>query len=481
MLDFLVLTAALALGEPPTDPAEWRPTASAPRPGLSLDEEPAPLLRAAPAAAEEPPPPPPPMPLEINAPLMPPPAPPPVPPAAKPAPPPPDRWAFMKTVQGSWLGTGLDGNRMAVWGWTEMSYNASTASQNNSPVVWDDRANEFLLEQMWLRFERTVVTTGTTEPTFGFRTDWLYGTDYRFTLPRGLLNNQLLNAEGGQNLYGVDPIAFYVEGYFPTIGLGTDVKVGRWFTPFGTESLEAISTPLLSRAYAFNWAPPFTHFGILATTTLTPVWTVQYALVNGNDVAIGDPAEEMRFVGTVKWTQPGGGRNVVTFGTSVGRGKFNAGEPFAPATVGLATEPAGRNNINVFDLVWTHIFNPRFTYGFEMIYGYQYGVPANVPGGLIKLDATEGTAHWGSIVNYFTFVLTPQVSTILRLEVFDDFEGQRTGFEGPYYAATWGVQYKPWKSVIIRPELRYDHNGYSRPFEGKHDLFTAATDVILRW
>jgi hypothetical protein len=36
------------------------------------------------------------------------------------------------------------------------------------------------------------------------------------------------------------------------------------------------------------------------------------------------------------------------------------------------------------------------------------------------------------------------------------------------------------KGIIVRPELRYDFNEESRPFENKHGLFTAASDVILR-
>ena len=68
-----------------------------------------------------------------------------------------------------------------------------------------------------------------------------------------------------------------------------------------------------------------------------------------------------------------------------------------------------------------------------------------------------------------------------RLEFFNDAQGQRTGFEGLYTALTAGVQFQPLKAVTVRPELRYDYNGQSRPFEGNHGLFTAAADVILRW
>lgn len=397
----------------------------------------------------------------------------------------PDRWSLMKTLQGSWPGSVMDSNRIAFSGWNTMSFTGSTDHVSNVPVVWNDRANKFLFQQNWFRLERFIVPTGTTNPTFGFRIDVNAGSDYRYTLPRGLLNGQLNNSDplgnlGRQNLYGVDPIQHYVEGYFPTVFQGLDIKAGRFFTPFGNESNEAISSPLMSKSYAFNWSPPFTHYGILATATLNPVWTVQAALINGNDVMLGDPSEEARFLGTVKYTRPGG-RDVAVFGTSIGRGRFNSGDPFNPSTFGLQSEPAGRNNINVFDVVYTHIFNPVLNYTVEGIYGYQYGVPANVPGGIIREDATSGTAHWMSVAQYLTYSFTPRLNGIARFELFDDFNGQRTGFVGLYEALTLGVQWRPRKDIIFRPEIRYDNNGYSRPFEGHHDILTFGADLTFRW
>jgi hypothetical protein len=34
---------------------------------------------------------------------------------------------------------------------------------------------------------------------------------------------------------------------------------------------------------------------------------------------------------------------------------------------------------------------------------------------------------------------------------------------------------------VVRPEIRYDCNDRSRPFDDRHGLFTAGCDVILRW
>jgi hypothetical protein len=87
------------------------------------------------------------------------------------------------------------------------------------------------------------------------------------------------------------------------------------------------------------------------------------------------------------------------------------------------------------------------------------------------------------VCQYLNYSFTDKLGGILRFELFDDFEGQRTGFEGLYTAVTTGLQFRPRKDIIIRPELRYDYNGYSKPFNlgTRHDLFTASTDFIIRY
>lgn len=395
---------------------------------------------------------------------------------------PADRWMLMRSLQGTWTGVLLDDNRTSVSGWVEGSYTASTNTLSNQPVVWNDRANRFLLNQAWVRVERSVVTSGTTEATWGYRIDTDIGSDYRFSMMRGLLNGQLESRNGQQNIYGVDLIQFYTNVYIPTLFEGTDVRVGRLFTPWGYESLEGISTPFVSRSYAFNWSPPFTHMGIMVSPTFSKQWAGKFMLANGNDVFF-NAAQEVRSVGAITWTSLDKADSV-TFGWSYGRGVMNTGNPFNPATTGEQSEPAGRNNINVADLVWAHTFNPKLSYATELIYGYQTNVPANVPGGIIdesRPAGAPGTAHWGSWVQYLNYVFSSKATGIVRFEMFDDFEGQRTGFEGLYTAITTGLQLRPVKSVLIRPELRYDYNGYNRPFENKHDIFTAAVDMIVRY
>ncbi|MGH7169338.1 MAG: outer membrane beta-barrel protein [Gemmataceae bacterium] len=453
--------------EPSTDPGSPQPLLN------SADLFPAATSQTEPLAGV-----PPAAPTEVIAPYLLPPG-----PAAAPAPPGPaaglpDRWWLMRELQGTWIGTLLDDNRLYMTGWIEQSYTGSTDKVSNVTVVWNDRANQYLLQQGWFRFGRSVVTSGTTENTFGFQVDILTGSDYRYTLPRGLFNSQLVNSTGAQNLYGVDPIQEYVSMYVPTLFRGVEFRLGRLYTPWGVESLEAVSTPLLSRSYAFNWSPPFTHCGLAAYVNFTQQWSGVFMLANGNDVYFGDPSEELRFVGNLRWVQPGG-RNTVTLATSLGRGKFNPAYDTPPqqSTVALATEPFGRNNFNAFDIVYTHLFNSVLSYNLEAIYGYQY----NVPQSAMAVGSYNGFANWFSAANYLFWTISPKWSNIVRFETFDDAQGQRTGFAGTYLALTEGVQYRISKSMIIRPELRYDDNLLQAPYDGRHGIFTAASDLIIRW
>jgi hypothetical protein len=477
MLSYVLMTAALLSGQPaPPPPREDADPPFAPSGEVPSMVRPVALFAQQPPLAEVPP-----EPLTVAAPF--------VPAAAQPtlaaglAPTgtavlPADRWFLMREAQGTWLGTLLDDNRMYLTGWLEGSYTASTDRVTNATVVWNDRANDFLFQQGWIRFGRSVVVAGSTQPSFGFQIDVLTGSDYRFTLPRGLLNSQLVNTTGAQNLYGVDPIQHYVSMYVPTLFRGVEFRFGRLYTPWGVESLEAVSTPLLSRSYAFNFSPPFTHCGLGAYVNFTQEWSGVFMLANGNDVYFGDPSEELRFVGNIKYTQPGG-RNTVTFATSLGRGKFNPALATPPnqSTVALATEPFGRNNFNAFDVVWTHAFSSVFSYNMEAIYGYQYNVPQEA----LTVGSYNGFANWASVAHYLIYAYSPKVGAILRYENFDDAQGQRTGFAGLYTAITGGIQYRINKSMILRPELRYDNNALQTPFEGKHSIFTAASDLIVRW
>src|SRR5581483_8706817 len=62
----------------------------------------------------------------------------------------PERWAFMKLLQGSGPGDCLDSQHVQISGWTEVSYTASSDRLSNLPMGFNYLANDFLLQQNWL-------------------------------------------------------------------------------------------------------------------------------------------------------------------------------------------------------------------------------------------------------------------------------------------------------------------------------------------
>ncbi len=185
----------------------------------------------------------------------------------------------------------------------------------------------------------------------------------------------------------------------------------------------------------------------------------------------------------------------MTLAGSLGRGKFNPNAPLESSefaagdtitTSNIGGETAGRNNINVVDLLYTHTFNPVLSFASESLYGWQTNIPLN--SGILVSDVQpigDGTAHWASTAEYLIYTMSSRTTATLRAELFDDYEGSRTGFKGLYTEVTGGLAVKLRPGLIIRPELRYDWNGQARAFnpgvDPSHDLFTAACDVILRW
>lgn len=365
--------------------------------------------------------------------------------------PPPERWPLMEALQGTYPGYLLDENHLRLYGWTDMSFTASSAEHEQLPMGFNYKANQFLLQQNWLRFELPVDPAATT-PTYGFRTDNYFGSDYRFTIARGLFSGQLTADNGMPITYGYEPMQFYGEAFFPGVCQGLDVKLGRFYSIIGADSVEAISAPLGSRTYNLIY-DPYTHTGILTTLKLDPTWTIQNGLVLGSDVFI-DPSDNLTYTGSVKWAPPGGPDGVMV-SVILCEGRFNQKREF--------------NNPEIADLVFTHKVNGVLSYTFDALLGLQTNVP------------DMGTVTWFTITQYLFWTLTPRLTATARLEVFDDAQGQRTGFKGLYTALTTGLTFKPKPWLYLRPEVRYDYNDETRPFEGHHGVFTADMDVVVRW
>jgi hypothetical protein len=379
-------------------------------------------------------------------------------------PPPPQKYFLEKSLAETRLGNVLTNNGITVYGWTDMSFNASTASKSNrppapiganAPVFMIDQANQFLLNQNFLVVEKTLDITKK-ETQWGFRTDWvLPGSDARTSVVRGLWSDQLTKGtNGGPILYPIDPYQFYGQLYLPDLGQGTTVKVGRFATHISYEVFQGVDRPFVSMAYIFQYNP-FTHTGIWATTQLNDTWSVGNGLATGNDTFI-DPANRPTYLGQIKWA-PKDGKTSALFNVSLTNPQYNVAEAFP--------------FYNVYNFQVLHKFSDKLNYVWDSHFSNIQGVPG------------IGNTNWYGAANYFFYTHNPKLISTLRAEVFEDTSGFRTGFKGLYSEVTYGVTYKAGKNgwLWLRPSVRYDNNANTGVWEGNPNLFTAAMEVIMRW
>jgi hypothetical protein len=420
-------------------------------PAFSFAQTPMPMPTTAPA----------PMPMTTTAPVV-------APPAAVPAPavimpdagavveaepeaPAEDKFLVEKILGGTSGGQQLLENGWRLYGWTQLSYTTGSVRRSSLPVPFIDRVEKLSLNQNYLRVEKNVDTSKQELQIGGAADLILPGTDGRFTISRGLLNSQL-----GKD-YPIDLFQAYVDVFAPGVGpSGTTFRLGKFATFLEYETVQAISTPFLSRSYLFQYNP-FTHTGGMAITPLNDDVTMSNGFVLGSDNFI-DPASRFTYIGQLKWA-PKEGKSSLAFGTQITNPRFDAVENFA--------------FYNVYNLQFTHKFTDKLQYILDTSFSHMDDAP--LPGG------GTASANWYGFVNYLLYDVSDTLQSKARLEFFEDTQGVRTGTAGLYTALTYGLTWKPAPWLWVTPEVRYDHASRGRPFEGNQDMFTATIGTLIRW
>lgn len=341
-------------------------------------------------------------------------------------------------------------------GWINGSYNASSAGTSNLPFGFNDFADDFQLNQNWIRIDDPAVAGGK-DTDLGFRVDVIApGSDWRYTRARGLFLDQDPAAR-----HGFDPITFYLDMQIPDVAQGMQLQIGRFPALFGSEYNDAPRNALISHSYTFIY-DPFTHTGAVATVTLEDELKLYAGITTGSDLLWGHEAEPT-FIGSVS-VGPQDVSDTMLFSWVLGPAQFDGANSF--------------NHPNILDLIYTKKVSEKLTLNLEALHGWQDGIPDPAD----PADATLFTdVDWSSLLAYAFYKLDDRWTANARLERFDDVQGQRTGFAGVYDTQTVGLTYKPSKSWQFRTELRNDHHSGDAPFEGKANLLTSTSDVIFFW
>jgi len=325
-----------------------------------------------------------------------------------------------------------------IRGWLDQGYTYNPdnpTNRFNGPVTFNDRANDYQMNQLYLIGER-VTKTEDRDWDVGGRVDLLYGTDYRFTTAYGLETtwNQ------SSRFYGLAMPQLYGDLAYKKLTF----RFGHFYTILGNEVVTAPDNFFYSHAYGMQYGEPFTHTGGLVKWQLNDRFSVTGAIVEGWDNWV-DVNKKPGFMGGFNWTSE-------SEKTSVAWGLIFSNEqaPGIPSTRMLST------------IVFTQKLGEKWKYIFQNDYGNETNV-ASIGG---------ADAKWYSFINYLLYDFNDKWSFGARYEWFTDEDGTRvaglgtidgflrgiplTAIPARWQEATIGLNYKYNKNVLVRSELRWD-------------------------
>jgi hypothetical protein len=367
-------------------------------------------------------------------------------------------------------------SQFKMYGWVEVGANGSTNNQSNAskgipanfPSAYDEFSNQIQMDQLALYLERYPNTAQNDHFDWGYRVTGLYGVDYRFTTAKGMLSQQLLvkNSE-----YGFDPVMVYLDFYFPHVGEGMNVRVGRYISLPDIEAQLAPNNYTYSHSILYTF-DCYTQTGVNGTVKINDHLTVQAGISPGCDVMpwTTDAQITGNFCATYTWSNGGDALN--TCANSVNNGKY------------------AYNNLAAYYETWYHRINATWHTDTEFWYQYMKDTPnmywyntgvsptsstpwpehtaANVTlnfGAVCKdprLSASDQPAvcyaqEW-AVTNYVEHNFWHnQASLNIRNEVVNDIKGQRTGTPGYYEEHMVGFDFWAGSTITFRPEVSYTH------------------------
>lgn len=316
---------------------------------------------------------------------------------------------------------GLNRYGLNVGGWASSGINYNTNNpphHSNAPMSMTDHSNEYNLYQLDLFVEKAVVKSNNWD--VGGRFDFLYGTDSYYTQATGHWDTGMISKKDQYNL--AFPQA-YIELFSP-IGNGLTAKLGHFYSIIGYESIPSPLNFFSSHTYSFK-SSPFTSTGALFNYELNRQWSINLGAVTGAD-------NFDRSLGA--WSQMNGlnWHNSET-NTSVSFSLLQ-GDVYDSA----------RSQLVYYSAILQQGFG-KWLYVLQHDRGTQ------------DHAVNRQTAAWYSIVHYLTYSLNERFSLGVRGEWFRDQNGFRyAGGEASYYAVTTGLNWKPSRWLVVRPEARYD-------------------------
>lgn len=354
----------------------------------------------------------------------------------------------------------------------------------NFGQVFTGNANTVLLNQVLLTAQRPLDPKATGYD-FGFKFQFMYGSDARFTHFLG----ELWKVTDARNQ--LDIVEANLQAHLPWFSSGgVDLKVGQFATPIGYEVIDPSGNPFYSHSYIFNFGIPFKETGGYAVWHASSLVDLYGGIDTGEQTTVGVYGENNGAVAGLA----GVGLNLLGGNLTV-----LALSHFGPEDATRVLSPMGYNANGFWrtenDVVVTYKFNDKLTFTTE---------------GNVIHDGFYRASGYG-VAQYASYTLTDTITLNARAEVWRDqnnffvaaypgnldFVDVEAGLPAPYVklaprAATYseltlGVTYKPTvpapiSNLMIRPEIRWDSalNGV-KAFNAQRtsNTVTFAGDVVL--
>jgi len=328
------------------------------------------------------------------------------------------------------------------------------------PGTWK---NQVLLDQLDLSIERAVdASKGKFD--IGFHVEAIYGRDAFYTHSNGMLDegNHVDLAASPPVLPHGEEVSFDLPQAYLTfaipVGSGLTIKAGKFVTPFGFETINPTSNYLYTHSYEFSYGIPSTQTGILASYNLTDKLAMTAGFTRGWNQSTSDNNSAIDFLGGAVYTWS----DKLTLSGNL--------------TVGPEAAHDDADYFVVPEVIAAYKLSDQLTVDGDFLYGFANNI-----------------TQWFGIAGYADYAFSSMFSLNGRVEFYHDGDGVTTGVgtlpnvnftDVNFWEVTAGVAVTPmpdneWlKTLVIRPELRFDWADHGVFDFDKFNQLTVACDVI---
>ena len=370
--------------------------------------------------------------------------------------------------------------RFKIYGWIEGGITGNPDSpidNHNFGHLFTDRANEPMLNQAVITGERTLDPNATGFD-WGLKIQFMYGSDSRYIHSVGMMD--LTTDDRIQP----DFPEVYANFHLPIITAGgLDLKIGKFVTLEGAETIDPRANVFYSHSYIFNFGIPFNNTGFQSVLHVNKYLDVYAGLNRGVNTSIQDNNGSVAFEG------------------GIGLNLLDGNLTMLAITHAGPEDPHNNHDYRYLnDITTTWKITKAFTSITDVNLAYEESVDA-----------------WGGgVAQYFTYSLNDWLILGVRGEIWRDEKGffvgefranndflhlergditapdpsTYTGGDTTYLEVTLGVTIKPpvpkpLAGLLIRPEVRYDRalTDSTLPFDQltSRDQWTLGLDVVLEF